>query len=351
MEIQGGDTGMIARGFRVFSAVLLLSSLFAIHAAQRAKVITDTGKKHSVIFLRMHNDTIYLKVPRGDGTSFSISGYKSRFKSVEFANGKHLDFSLHTYPPEYPSEEPSASSSQDTSSWMPLVRTHADSVRIDSSFRADSSALAYLAEKMQSEPERKKEVAAIKESSAGQPEDKKNAVNESASLRIKTAPSHARIYLNDSLIEQKSPVLIGELRPGVCLVRATSGRLEASSVITLKPGQPEELMLKLIDPTRTDNEGKNLTKNHGGGGVGLTILSVALLAGGGTFYYLSTQDRKDAEKAKQYLEASTVPGPVYDQKVQQNKSLTNNAFRKLEIAAGLAGTGGVMLVLGIILSF
>lgn len=341
---------MIARGFRVFSAILLLSSLFAIHAAQRAKVITDTGKKHSVIFLRMHSDTIYLKVPRGDGTSFSISGYKSRFKSVEFVNGKHLDFSLHNYPPEYPTEDPS-SSSQDSSSWMLLVRTHADSVRIDSSFRADSSALAYLAEKMQSEPERKKESPHKEESSVGQAEDKKNAASESASLRIKTAPSHARIYLNDSLIEQKSPVLIGELRPGVCLVRATSGRLEASSVLTLKPGQPEELMLKLIDPTRTENAGKNLAKNHGGGGVGLTILSVALLAGGGTFYYLSTQDSKNAEKAKQYLEASTVPGPVYDQKVQQNESLTNNACRKLEIAAGLAGTGGVMLVLGIILSF
>jgi hypothetical protein len=81
--------------------ICLLLILFAVMGAygeKKARVITESGKKWNVIFIKMSNDTIYLKVPKPNGAFFSISGHKSKFKKLEFSDGSTLDFALSNFP-------------------------------------------------------------------------------------------------------------------------------------------------------------------------------------------------------------------------------------------------------------
>jgi hypothetical protein len=129
--------------------------LISIHGAEKATVITETGKKHSVFFLRMHGDTIYLKVPKEDRTFFSISGHKSRFKSVRFSDGTMLDLTLSNYPSDNQSGEPSGAADADTAK-APLARpselAQALAAARDSTFYADSTALSRPAAPIQPVP-------------------------------------------------------------------------------------------------------------------------------------------------------------------------------------------------------
>ena len=78
-------------------AVFLFS--LPVFAGKKAKVVTESGKKWDVLFLKMSNDTIYLKARKSTGGFFSISGHKSKFQKVEFADGSLLDLSLSNFPP------------------------------------------------------------------------------------------------------------------------------------------------------------------------------------------------------------------------------------------------------------
>jgi hypothetical protein len=70
----------------------------AAFAEKKAKVITESGKKWNVLFLRMSNDTVYLKVRKPNGNLFSVSGHKSKFRRIEFLDGSTLDLDLSNFP-------------------------------------------------------------------------------------------------------------------------------------------------------------------------------------------------------------------------------------------------------------
>ena len=113
-----------------FLLVLVLFS-FPAFAGKKAKVITESGKKWDVLFIKMSKDTIFLKARKPNGAIFSISGHKSKFRKVEFADGSLLDFSLSDFPPgegqDKAGENVSAAAQGDTVFLAPPPQNRKDS--------------------------------------------------------------------------------------------------------------------------------------------------------------------------------------------------------------------------------
>jgi hypothetical protein len=269
-------------------------------AEKKARVFTETGKKWDVVFLRMSNDTIYLKARKPNGAFFHISGHKSKFKKVEFADGSVLDFGLSNFPPvESPGKTRDIGDwSGDSLSRSPgysvpaLTNTSpapAGSPATDSSRAAASSpptnepkpdTLASAGKTSDTL------VAPISMENTGQTPGPKADSSTEAILFVETKPSKASIEIDGGPVDGVSPLTIRKLTIGKHRVRVFLDSLEASMTVSLVPWKIKQVKLYL---TKKKTAAPMIVvtgrKKHHAVAFSLCVLSVAALAGSGISYY------------------------------------------------------------------
>ena len=358
---MSGDGGMsmLYKAELFFFLVLFLAG--AVFGDKKARVITESGKKWDVVFLRMSNDTIYLKARKPSGAFFSISGYKSKFKRVEFSDGSLLDFTVSNFPSAETQNKPRDigdwSSSMDSSSRKPGSSGSSwEDIPIPE--KNDSSAsgpnAVYLAFESKhdsaaatSPSQSNLNVQKMQENGLEKTRDARENGDtaKETGLSIETKPSRALIEIDGKPIEGATPLVVRHLAAGKHTLRVHSGPLGNSMNVTLVPGKIGEVKLQL------DKEQSGSVKKKHTVAFSLCMLSVAALAGSGASYYLFTDDRKKSEEAYESLQNASVLGTPSSNLLDVNKSKNGGAADKLKISQLLLGVAAAFLGVGIVLYF
>jgi hypothetical protein len=320
---------------------------------QKAKVLTETGKKWEVIFIRMHKDTIYLQVPKPDGKKINVSGHKSRFKSVDFEDGSALDFSLSEFPVQRelklagdigdwpgnnPAQQPRASEAPATT-----AEQNAAQKKI---YQDDSSAMSLMFSDNPSVS--RPDTVTIKKSGDTAPGAKADTAT--GSLYVETKPGLAQLYLDGKFIEGTTPITIRGVAPGKHGVRIFKDSLRAFSLVTVNPEKTTKVTLKLKKEKEAKASQPAVKKSHGLAW-SFCLSSAALFVGSAATYYLALDDQDKAQAAKDQLSKSQVAGSVYNQNLSINKTKSDDASTKVKISDILLGAGVLGLGLGVVFFF
>ena len=338
-------------------------------AEKKARVTTESGKKWDVVFLRMSNDTIYLKARKPNGAVFHISGHKSKFKKVEFTDGSLLDFGLSNFPPV---ESPSKT--RDIGEWSgdSLFRSPGYSVPVlinTSPAPAGSPATDSSKAAAQSPPAHEPKPDTL--TSAGKISDTliapifvENTVQTAgpkadssteAILFVETTPSKASIEIDARPVEGVSPLTIRHLKIGKHQLRVSLDSLEASMTVSLVPWKIKQVKLqltkKMTAAKRTVAPVVTERKKHHAVAFSLCALSVAALAGSGISYYFYLDDHNKAQDSKTELQQATVNGGPARALLETNKREHDKAQQRKMISQFLLGVGAACLGIGIVLYF
>jgi hypothetical protein len=273
---------------------LVLTLALPTFANRRAKVLTESGKKWDVLFLKMSDDTIFLKAFKPNGDMFNISGHKSKFKKVEFTDGTSLDFSLSDFPAAEKTPRSNEGGWKDT---FPLANQF-----------------------------------------------------EGESLEGKAASSTAPLESKSGIIDHQNR------QSAVPVQQQMTEKKPDNSVIKTGAEQPQPVVLPLEKPQTTQPAVKTaqviVVKKKGRGlGLSLCILSAASLAGSGALYFLYHKDHDKEEQTFADLDRSAVKGPGTIDLLSQNKSYHEAAQRKLTYSQVLLGIGAATLTADIIFYF
>jgi hypothetical protein len=291
-----GDVHRMNYG-RVICLLIVAVLAFPALANKKAKVVTESGKKWDVLFLKMSNDTIYLKARKPNGAVFSISGHKSKFKKVEFSDGALLDLTLSDFPPHEGKTGTKASPPETPSSDSvfqyepPASQDHKDTVFLTNKTAAETPPPA-----AQSKPDSVAATVAIPDSLRQQQVTEKSA---------------------------KTPVV-----DSVVKERAVSTR-----------EQP---------PQAPAAAGK---KKGRGPAIVIGLLSAASFAGSAGTYYLYKKYLPKEEKTFNDLNSSAVKGPGAEALIAQNKAQHEDTQKRLTMSQILLGAGAVFLTVGIAFYF
>jgi PEGA domain len=340
---------------RIFIGILFFA-FGAGFCGQKAKVLTATGKKWDVVFIRMHNDTIYLQVPKVNGKPMSVNGHKTKFKKIEFSDGTTLDLSLSNYPPEHEVKSngdigdwpgPSLSYTEPQTAPPPSESTASKK----STFVEDSVALNALA--AYAEKESRPDSSAGKKTSAdsiGQTNIQGKSDIAGGTIVLSTKPSLASITLDGNSMEETTPFTLKHVAPGRHSLRVAKDSLSAFTVITVKEHKTANISLRLkkegVEKTPVPVKRKNHTLAWS-----LCLSSAVLLAGSAASYYVALDDQKKALDAKDFLDKSLVPGKSYEQNLEINRQKSDDARSKIRISDILLGIGALDLGLGVVFFF
>jgi PEGA domain len=336
---------------------VLLNAVGAGFCGQKAQVITVTGKNWAVVFLRMHNDTIYLQVPKINGKKFSVSGHKSKFKSVEFADGTFLDLSLSNYPAE-PEIKSNADigefpgSTFNSSEHQPVAAPSSEpNAMKQSTFSEDSLALNAAASPAQkgtwSDSLAEKEYPS---NNIGQANVLEKSDSTGGTIVIESKPSIASITLDGRPLQVTTPYTIKHLAPGRHGIRLTKDSLNAFTLVTVKEHKIISVSVRLKKEVVPKTPPVAQKKGHGLAW-SLSLSSVALFACGAVSYYFALADQNKAQDAKNFLDESLVPGNAYEENLAKNKQKSDAARKEVGISEILAGVGILDLGLGVVFFF
>ena len=342
-----------------FKKTLIIFILFMAAGAgfceQKAKVLTATGKKWDVLFIRMHNDTVYLQVSKANGRPMSVSGHKTKFKKIELSDGTIIDLSLSNYPAEH-----DIKLSGDIGDWpgpstylgeAPPPLSSELSVSKKTTFSQDSIALDALAARTEKEP-RPDSSAGIKFPSddIAPTFSKEKTDSTGGAIIVNTKPSLASIILDGKPIEATTPYTISHLAPGKHGIKVIKDSLYAFTVVTVKEHKTANVTLHLKKPAIEKAAPAEKKKNHALAW-SLCLSSVVILAGSAASYYFALDDQKKALDARDFLDKSLVPGPNYQENLEINKQKSDAARLETNISSILLGIGALDLGLGIVFFF
>jgi len=71
-----------------------------VYGEEMASFVLHDGETKDALFVKMKNDTIYVKLPKGDGKTEPRAFHKSFFQSVWYYDGRQLDLSKSNVPPD-----------------------------------------------------------------------------------------------------------------------------------------------------------------------------------------------------------------------------------------------------------
>jgi hypothetical protein len=342
-------------------SLFLLIIFIAVGAGiceQKAKVMTVTGKKWDVVFIRMHNDTVYLQVPKANGKPMGVSGHKTKFKRIEFVDGTILDLSLSNYPVEHEIKlggdigdwpGPNLGSLELQSAPSNSSSEPAGSKK--STFVEDSLALNALASHAQKEtrPDSSmgKKASADNSVPANSPE-KSNPTG--GTIIISSKPSLASIILDGNPLESTTPCTVKNLTSGKHGVRVSKDSLNAFTIVTVKEHKTVNVSLHLTKEAAVKTSSPAKKKNRTLAW-SLCLSSVVLLAGGASSYFIALDDQKKALEARDFLEKSQVLGKSVDENLKLNEQKSDDARHKFIISDILLGVGALDLGLGVVFFF
>jgi PEGA domain. len=347
----------IRNGLFIFILFIAVCSGFC---EQKAKVLTVTGKKWDVLFIRMHNDTIYLQVPKVNGKTAMVSGHKEKFKKIEFTDGTMLDLSLSNYPAEPEiklngdiGDFPGTTSSSSGSQTAAPAPSNGPNAALKSTFIEDSLALNAAASHGQPET-RPDSLAGVKSSldNISQTAVSEKSDSNGGTIVIETKPSFALITLDGKPLEIATPYTIKHLAPGRHGIRVTKDSLSAFTLVTVKKQKTinvnvrlkKEAVVKTLSSTDVKKKGHALAWS-------LCMSSVVLLASSAASYYFAFEDQKRAQEAKDILDNSSVHGSVYEEQLEINTQKSNAARLETNFSEVLLGAGILDLGLGIVFFF
>jgi hypothetical protein len=326
---------------------------------QKAKVLTVTGKKWDVVFIRLHSDTIYLQVPKANGKNMGVSGHKTKFKKVEFSDGTMLDLSLSNYPPEHEikisgdiGDWPGPNSNFIESQSAISIPSPEPTVPKKSTFIEDSLALNALASHVQKEtrPDSSMEKKALADH-AVLVNVREKSDSTGGAISISSKPSSASIILDGKPLEAATtPYTIKHLASGRHGIRVAKDSLYAFTIVTVKEYKTITINLRLKKEPVVNAPSPVKRKNHALAW-SLCMSSVVLFAGSAASYYFALDDQKKALEAKNLLENSLVPGKNYEENLEINKQKSDAARLKISISEILLGVGAIDLGLGIVFFF
>jgi hypothetical protein len=345
-------------------AFLLLMVLFSlpVFASKKAKVVTESGKKWDVLFLKMSNDTIYLRARKPNGGLFSISGHKSKFQKIEFADGSLLDFSLSDFPPAEGSGktgDPAGASAQHDTVFLATPSLQQDPK--DSASRADQSTGEAWASSTSSfapslyQAAQDTATAALTasdtavQSRGNEKRETKAPLDSGAAVSVETKPPNAVVRIDGNQIEGTTPLVARHLTTGQHTIVAYNDSLQASRIVSLGKGELKRLHLTLEKSKAEQSAG--VKKKSRGLALSLSALSVVSFAGSAGTYYLYRKDHRKQMKTYEYLNNSSVKGPGVVDLIAQNESQHEETQLKLTISEILFGTGALLLGAGIIFYF
>jgi hypothetical protein len=343
--------------------LLLVTLAFPVFANRKARVITESGKKWDVVFLRMSNDTIYLKARKPSGALFSISGHKSKFRKVEFTDGSLLDFSLSDFPSadnkNKSKESASNAPSRDTVFLTPpnVQQYQKDSIFLANKAIGEQLSLGANAVSTQSTTQSKTDstndlqwVSDSNESKKSYEMTPEDFANDSEGMIfIETKPSNAAVKIDNKTVEGTTPLTAKHLATGEHIISASKEFLQASKTVTLTGGEMKREFLILEKPKSTQAAAG---KRKGRGfAISLGVLSLASFAGSAGTYYLYNRDHPSEVKTFESLNNSLVKGSNAESLIAQNQSQHNKAQMELNISQILLGAGAVFLATGIVIYF
>ncbi len=331
--------------------VLVIALFFPVSANKKARVITESGKKWDVLFLKMSSDTIYIKAHKSNGAVFSISGHKSKFRKVEFSDGSLLDFSLSDFPPleskAKTGESAAAGTSRDTvflyepASGPPRQDTvfpagrngDASSPMSSSSLKPDSAASAFFAS----------------DTSALGTSAERSGPDTEATISIETKPSGAIVKIDGNPLPGTTPLTAKRLSVGEHNIAAFKDSLQASRTISLTNSKKDRVVLILEKIARP---AVSIGKKKGRGiAIALGLMSAASFAGSAGTYYLYNKYLPKEEATFNDLNNSVVKGSNAEALIEKNKAQHEDAQMRLNVSQILLGAGALFLATGIVVYF
>ena len=292
-------------------------------ASTKAKVITASGKKWDVLFLKMSNDTVFLKVFKPKGKAFNISGHKSKFKKVEFSDGSALDLSLSNFTPSEEGSQPKKGSAkggaQDTAS---SAQTSSKKYWDDSFKLSDS----------------KEEESPYEIGPSYQPP-----------TRIKPAVGENQAAAADSSAREQKKEASPEKSAVALAAKVPVEPQPSSAAATLEKPQPSSAA---ATPKKSKGAAVVVGKK-GGGRVGISLfgLSVTSFALSGIVYYFYHKDHGQEEETFASLNNRVIKGPNTLELISSNQDQHEGLQKKLTISQILLGLGAAFLVADVIFYF
>jgi hypothetical protein len=281
--------------YRKIAVVFFLIALaFPTFANRKAKVITESGKKRDVLFLKMASDTLYLKAFKPNGDMFSISGHKSKFREVKFSDGSLLDFSLSEFPPVENPRQSSEGSWKDT---FPLTNQFDEEKSPEAATLPPQAPLGILPVK----------------------EDHPISALDTLAHWQKNEKSPEKSTIDSGTAEKKHIVPAPE-KPQ-----------------PLQPAEPAPMVV-----------GK---KKARGFVLSLCLLSGASFAGSGVMYYFYRKDHWKEEETFSSLNNLSVKGSNSNELISNNKAQHQEERTKLNFSQILLGIGAASLVTGVVFYF
>ncbi len=334
-------------GKSFFFILVLFISLSVYADAKKAKVITESGKKWDVLFLKMSHDTIYLKARKPNGAVFKISGHKSKFRKVDFADGSSLDFSLSDYPKignaqkiKSPDDQPMI---HDTVSVAPsshqMLVEGKESIT-DSSNKEGESASVFSLESpsLQTMVDSLSKVDTASDTMKNAQRQPSAIVDTQAMVSIETNPSSASIEIDGQTVTGTTPFTAKHLSPGPHSIFVWKDSLIASKALTLEKGEMKSVQLNLEKPIMNRNVSVEKKKGRGNP-LPLCVLSAISFAGSGVMYYFYKKDFKEASDASNFLNGSSVKGPAADRMLAKYRDKQGNAQTEFNLSAVFLGIG------------
>jgi hypothetical protein len=343
--------------------LLVIALAFPTLANKKARVVTESGKKWDVVFLRMSNDTIYLKARKPSGALFSISGHKSKFRKVEFTDGSSLDFSLSDFPSTESKnklkESGSIASSRDT---VFLTTANVQQYQKDSIFLANKAIGEQLpgganAFSTQSTTQIKTDSTSELQWVSDSSEMKRSyemtsedfAGDSEAVISIETKPSNASVKIDNKTIEGTTPLTVKHVAAGEHIIVASKDLLQASKTVTLTNGEMKHELLVLEKSQSTQSAvGKKKGRRLA---ISLGVLSIASFAASAGTYYLYNRDHPSEVKTFESLNNSLVKGSTAESLIAKNQSQHDKAQMRLDISQILLGAGVAFFATGIVIYF
>jgi hypothetical protein len=284
--------------------IIVIALFFPVSANKKARVVTESGKKWDVLFIKMLSDTIYLKARKPNGSVFSISGHKSKFRKVEFSDGSTLDFSLSDFPPQDNKKKngESANNPRDT---VFLYEPSSQPAKKDSAIAAsrqnDSTSPGLAPSLLQSSWPKP-------DSATGKPL--------SLDTTVRRPPNEQPALDSESIIS-----------------------LETKPAIAAAP--KDEKTFAAVGKKK---------KSHGFA-IALGLLSAASFAGSAGTYYLYNKHLPGEQQTFDDLNNSVVKGSNAKALIETNKTQHDKAQLKLTASNILLGAGVLFLATGIIFYF
>jgi len=180
-------------------------------------------------------------------------------------------------------------------------------------------------------------------------------------LKIMSVPSEAEVYLAkkpgiNTKPDQIAPAIFENLTvdtPNVTLFKI--GYRDTTFLCPLIPNEINAYSIQLteaaLDAIKAQKRMVRARKQRKVG-IGLSLTSLAVIAGGGVFYKLAKNDYAVARLARDFLDASDIKaGLAFEQKKKENEDKSKSGDLKATINGALFGIGGAGLAAGIVLYF